>query len=87
MPGADRKAEIPDPVVWHHQAEGDLQQPGPQPLRMIPDPPVWQGGDVQHPAPGPHRAIPEPPDWHYMPDAGIQYDDGFDVMLGMFMCA
>ncbi len=81
-PGADQKAEIPDPSVWHREAE--KEQPSPRPLRMIPEPPVWQGGGVQHPAPGPLRAVPEPPEWHYMPDAGIQYDDGFDVMLRMF---
>lgn len=83
VPGADRKVEVPDPIILHREAEDEIQRPGSRPLRLIPDPLVWQGGGVQHPAPGPLRAIPEPPEWHYRPDEGMQYDDGFDVMLGM----
>jgi hypothetical protein len=83
VPGIDQKAEVPEPVAWHREIEMEVQPLGPRPLRIIPEPPVWQGGGVQQPVPGPLRAIPEPPEWHYRLDAGIPYDDGLDVMLGM----
>jgi len=82
VPGAGQNEEIHEPVDWHREAE-EVQQLGPRPHRIIPDPPARQGGGARQPVPGPLRAIPEPPEWNFRLDAGIPYDDGLDAMLGM----